>query len=84
MGEIFGEGVNENREVQFNSWKDFDIRVRIREMRQDFISNLMTLVDNDVTKYNTLKSIAVDEYLTLLEFKIRKNGPRWSSNSVCS
>lgn len=36
----------------------------------------MTLVDNDVTKYNTLKSIAVDEYLTLLEFKIRKNGPR--------
>lgn len=76
MGEIFGEGVNENREVQFNSWKDFDIRVRIREMRQDFISNLMTLVDNDVTKYNALKSIAVDEYLTLLEFKIRKNGAR--------
>jgi citrate lyase gamma subunit len=71
---IFGAIDNEDTSIQVSNYADFDIRIRVQRIKQQFYENLMMLVDNDLVQYETAKKITVGEYLILLEMKHKDNG----------
>ena len=73
MAAIFGGDNGESGKVQLGTYADFDVRVRVARIGEQFRENLMTLVDGNLSEYETAKKLTANEYLTKLEHKVKQD-----------
>ena len=66
LGAIFSGEYGEDRGIQFSSYADFDIRVRVRRIKEQFEENLLMLVDGDLVQLSEIRKLSVEQYLILL------------------
>lgn len=72
MAAIFERADDEDSKIQYDTFASYDIRVQIRNRKDDRRKSLMALAGNAV-EFEKLKGLSVGEYLDYLQLKVDKS-----------